>query len=56
MVSGVKVLQKADEVSHEKQTWTKMAESESIKEVVNHTVIQAATVVIMTFRDTDTGP
>ena len=33
-----------------------MKDSESIKEIVNQAAMQTATVVIMTFRDTETGP
>ena len=33
-----------------------MADSESIKEIVNEVTVQAATMVMMAFRDTDTGP
>ena len=33
-----------------------MADSEIIKEIANHVAVQAATVVIMAFRDTYTGP
>ena len=33
-----------------------MADSESIKEIVNQTVTQGATAVMVAFRDTETGP
>ena len=33
-----------------------MAESESIKDIVNQAAKQADTVVMMAFKDTDTGP
>ena len=33
-----------------------MAESEGIRETVNQEVVQAGTVVMMAFRDVDTGP
>ena len=33
-----------------------MADSESIKEIVYQVAVQAATTVMMTFRDTETGP
>ena len=33
-----------------------MADSEIIKEIVNQAVMQAATVVMMAFRHTETGP
>ena len=33
-----------------------MAGSESIKEIVNQVAIQAATAVMMAFRDTEMGP
>ena len=33
-----------------------MADSEGIKEVVNQVVVQAATVVMMAFWDTEKGP
>ena len=34
----------------------KMVESELIQSIVNHVVVQAATVVMMALRDTDGGP
>ena len=33
-----------------------MADSESIKAIINHLAVQAATVVMVAFRDTETGP
>ena len=33
-----------------------MAYSESIKEIVNQVAVQAATAVMIAFRDTETGP
>ena len=33
-----------------------MADSESIKEIVNEMAMQEATTVMMAFRDTETGP
>ena len=33
-----------------------MADSDSIKEIVNEVAVQVATAVMMAFRDTETGP
>ena len=33
-----------------------MADSDSIKELINQAAVQAATAVMVVFRDTETGP
>ena len=61
MGSGVKTQLGRDEQT-EAVIWqvpsiqTEMADSESKKEIVNQGTIQAATVFMMVFRDTETGP